>query len=291
MNSTTHTVNLNRQLLTTLYFTLLACLFIFGVTTHVLAETAPNSIQLQYLKDSSDSEDIFFDTTLALTDKTSLLLSAGNTKANGANPIDLDYRDIGLTHQFSDNFDMLFKYETISQGNEIEADTIKATLTWSTDLWSFGLTPEYRELSLLNTLSGRQVSLSSNGIGVSVYYYGIKNWEYGVSLSSYDYSANTRILSLPIVIRLISSNAFTVASGLLDYSATTSASYFFQKSDLGATYTRNKSAIDGKFSNTFSLRWNLYHFKPFTLGLEAGTVSSSNNVGSSYSGLTLGYRW
>ena len=291
MNFTMPGTGVTHQLIKQSGIFLLTCLFLFSLPANALAETAASSFQVQYLQDSSDSEDIFIDINLGLTDKTTLLLSAGNTRATGTNSIDLDYRDIGLSHQLNKNFDVLLKYETISQGSEIETDTIKTTFTWSTDKWSFGLTPEYRDLKLLNTLTGRQVSLTSNGLGASVYYYGIKNWEYGVSFSSYDYSANTRILSLPVVIRLISSNALTVTSGLLDNATSVNATYFFSKSDLGAGYTRSKSAIDGQYSDVISLKWTLHNFEPFNIGLEVGSVDSSNNVGSTYSGLTLGYNW
>ena len=264
---------------------------VFFIATSNTALAANSSVQIQYLQDSNNYEDTFLDLNLAISDSTSLLLSAGNTSSSGTNPVDLDYRSLGLSHQFNKNLDVQFKFDTVSQGNEIKTDTWKTTVTWSTDNWSFGITPEFRDLTLLNTVTSRKVSLDSTGIGASVYYYGIKNWEYGVSFSAYDYSVNTRALSLPFVIRLISSNALTVTSGLLDNSTSASATYFFDKSDLGATYIRNKSAIDGTYSDIFSVKWVLYNFKPFTIGLEAGNVSSPNNVGSSYSGLTLGYRW
>ena len=257
------------------------------------AANGSGAVQVQYLQDSSDSEDIFVDLATALSKNASLFAGMGNTRAPASDDLDLDYWNIGFGYRFSPSFDIELEVGNFGQGREINTDSIDAQLRWSSANWSFSLKPQFDQIELLvsfNNIS-RIRSIDSTGLGISISYYGMENWEYSLSYDTYDYSTDPRVLSLPIVVARVSSKALTVTSGLKDNIMAADITYLFPKSDVTIAYARSTSAIDQSTSNITSIATSFYHFLPYRFGLEAGSVGSDIDTASYYAGITAGYTW
>lgn len=264
-----------------------------SLTLTTLPVHSKGDIQVQYLQDSSDSKDIFLDMAADLSKKTTLLAGVGNTTSpTSAADLDLNYWNIGLAYRYSPAFE--FKLETghVGQGDDINIDNIDAQLRWSSDNWSFSLKPQFDRIKLLFTFNNnsRIRNLDSTGVGVTLSYYGMQNWEYNLSYDSYHYSTDPRILSTRIA-ALLSSKAIAVSSGLKDHVISADISYLFAKTDLNLSYARSQSAIDQTTSDIASISTTFYQFLPYQLGFEAGAVSSDVDTASYYAGFTAGYRW
>jgi hypothetical protein len=258
------------------------------------AASGSGAVQIQYLQDSSDSKDIFLDLTTDLSKNTSLFAGVGNTRspANAAD-LDLDYWNIGLDYRFSKAFDIELEVGNFGQGKDINIDSIDAQLRWSSDNWSFSLKPQFDQIELLVTFNNisKIRSIDSTGLGISISYYGMKNWEYSLSYDTYDYSTDPRVLSVPLVIARLSSKALTVTSGLKDNIIAADITYLFAQTDVTIGYARSTSAIDQTTSNIASVATNFYHFLPYKVGFEAGAVGSDIDTASYYAGILAGYTW
>lgn len=253
---------------------------------------AGGTLQLQYLQDSSNTSDVFMDITTDVSKNASLLAGIGNTQSDiNAGNLDLDYWNIGLGYRFSNAFDMEFETGSYGQGREINIDTIDLTLTLSSGDWSFSLKPQFDRVEVLVTNTNRVRDFDSEGLGLSISYYGIRQWELMLSYDRYQYSINPRSLALPFIVTRLSSKALLVTSGLKDNIIATDITYLLDYTDIGIHYSRSKSAIDQSTSDLVSLNLNFYHFSPYKLGLEFGAAGSDIDSANHYAGLTLGYLW
>jgi hypothetical protein len=250
------------------------------------------SIQIQYLQDSSDTEDIFIDLDTDMSKKFSLFAGTGKTRSPASSTdIDLDYWNIGLGYKVNKAFDIEFEAGNFGQGRDINVDTIDVQLRWSSDDWAFSLKPQYDEIGVLITTNNRIRTFDSTGIGVALDYYGMQNWQYSLAYDTYDYSINPRLLSIPFFVAQISSKALLVTSGLRDEVFAADITYLFPESDLTFTYARSTSAIDQTSSDIYSLAFDFYRYLPYKFGIEIGSVGSDIDTADYYGGFTLGYAW
>ncbi len=271
---------------------ILYSLTLLGMSLVTLNANASGSLQIQYLQDSSNTEDIFIDLNTELSKKVSLFASAGITRSPvDAADLDLDYQSLGLELQISKRFDVEFEIGQYGQGRDINAETFATQLRWATDDWSFSFKPQYNEFEVLLTTLNRTRKFDSTGIGLTLGYYGIENWEYTLSYDTYDYSFDLRILPLIARIRDISAKALTVAYGLKDHVVSADITYLASQTDITLSYARSQSAIDHTSSNITSLAFDFYHYQPYKLGIELGAVGSDIDTASYYGGMTAGYSW
>lgn len=250
-------------------------------------------IQLQYLQDSSDSKNVFLDLANDISKNANLNLGVGNTTSPvSAADLDLNYWNIGMAYQFSPVFSLRLDAGHVGQGSEINIDNIDAQLKWSSEHWSFSLNPQFDRIKSLLTFrnNNRILRIDSTGVGITLAYYGIENWEYSLSYDRYHYSNDPRLFSSRIA-TLLSSKAIAVSSGLKDHIISADITYLFTKTDLSFAYSRSQSAIDQTTSDIGSLSAVFYHWLPFQYSIEAGAVGSDIDTASYYAGFTAGYRW
>jgi len=258
-----------------------------------------NSLSLQTVFDSGDSRNTFIDLSLSLNKQTQLFLGTGNTtsdesSAGATDDIDLEYWNLGISHKFNNTFTMSINGNTTGQGREINTRDIETKMTWATDNWMLSLQPQFRKIELLvnpPSLPSRIIDINSTGIGASVGYLGNKNWEFFFRYDTYDYDRNLQSQIVNFIINRLSSNAFTVASSLIDSSIKLDITRLYDKSDITVSIGKSKSALDNSLLDIASINFNFYHFDPVTLGLEIGGADSEINDSSHYMGLTLSYHW
>ncbi len=267
-------------------------LLTLGILIATPSARSSGSVQVQYLQDSSDTEDIFIDINTDLSEKATLFTGVGKTRSPAsAADLDLDYWNFGFGLQLGKAFDIELEIGNFGQDRDINTDTIDVRLRWSLDDWAFSIKPQYDEIDVLLTGLNRIREFDSTGIGVTLAYYGIKNWEYSLSYDTYDYSLDLR--RLPVIARIvdISAKALTIASGLKDNVASADITYLAANTDITLAYARSKSAIDQTSSNVVSLAFDFYHFMPYRLGLEMGSVGSDIDTANHYAGISAGYSW
>lgn len=258
------------------------------------AAYSSGNIQVQYLQDSSDSENIFLDIASDISKNTSLFGGVGNTRSPAsAADLNLDYWNIGFGYRFTKYFDIELESAHFGQGNDINTDSVNAMLRWSSEEWSLSLRPQYDKIELLISFNNnsRIRNIDSTGLGVSATYYGMPNWEYSLSYDAYRYSDDPRILGTALAVALISSKAIAVTSGLKDHIISADATYLLPQTDISIGYATSQSAIDQSTSNIISISTAFYQFLPFKFGIEAGAVSSDIDTASYYAGFTVGYLW
>ena len=284
-----------RQIRISILYIFTAFLFVISAQTHA----ATGSLSLQTVYDSGDSRDIFIDLSVALNNKTSFFLGSGNTKADessfgAADDLDLDYWNIGISHKFTNTFTMALNVNTSGQDRDINTRDIDTKMTWSGKNWTFSLQPQFRKLELLFIpflAPSRIIDINSSGVGTSLGYLGMENWEFFISFDKYKYDRDVRTLNIPFIINRISSKALTIASSVKDSSVRIDATRLYAESDITASYGQSKSAVDNSSLNVASLNMNFYQFYPVTVGIEVGSVDSKIDDASYYAGLTLAYSW
>jgi hypothetical protein len=283
------------------YYNVYLCLFrrlltIALLTTGTVLVTTnaycSGSVQVQYLQDSSDTEDIFLDLYTDLTKKLSMSAGTGKTQSPASSTdLDLDYWNLGLGYKLTKAFDIELEVGNFGQGRDINVDTIDVQLRWSSDDWSFSLTPQYDEIDVLITTNNRIRTFDSTGIGVALDYYGMENWEYSVSYDTYDYSINPRVLAIPGIIASISGKALIVTSGLRDNVFAADITYLLPRTDVTFSYARSTSAIDQTSSDIYALAFDFYQYLPYKFGVEMGSVGSDIDTADYFGGITVGYTW
>ncbi len=282
-----------------LYVHLLLRLFIAGAIvfsgSRILADDGAThgSMEIQYSQDSSETRDKFIYLDAGITSKTSLRVNAGNSSSPAiAGGIDLDYWGIGVAHRWNNIFDSGLVFSSYGQGKQIKIDSIEARLQWSSSNWAFSIKPQLKQIELFITGPNRTVKANGTGAGLTLAYYGIKNWEYSLSYTAYHYTRDlSRLATLPRLIAKLSAKALTGASALRDSSASVDITCQFPLTDIYLSYGQSKSAIDKTTSSITSTGITLYQLDPFKIGFEAGSVSSVVDTASYYGGFTLGYLW
>jgi len=288
----------NRQLRLVLAVIMTVALAItsLNATAENFAEHGYASLQTFY--DSGSTRDVLLDLSVSAGNKTRLTATIGNTNGDESavgvgDELDLDYWDIGIGHEFTDEFTFKISGGSSGQDQDINIKSVNINMNWTGQNWLFSLRPQFRELELLFfTMSGpRIIDINSKGIGTSIGYLGIDRWEIIFSYDSYDYDRNTRLLNIPFIVNRFSSKALTAASGIKDHGYDLSVTRLFSESDITVSFGQNKSAIDGTTSDAVSLNMNFYQFDPVTIGIEAGGIDSQIDDASYYAGLTFGYFW
>lgn len=295
---------MSHQNKTSCFFSSLRTPVIFIFTACALsistASTAASGIlSLQTSFDSGDTTSNFIDLSVAVSKKTNLFLGTGNTSSSESSPgandaLDLDYRNIGISHRFTDTFTLGLNGSTTEQGRDISSRIIDLSMTWSGDQWSFLLRPEFRKLELLFTPNfgpQRIIDINSTGIGTSLGYLGKENWEFFVTYNKYKYDRNVRRLNIPFVINRISASALTIASSVKDYGVKIDVTRLYAESDITASYGQSKSAVDGSLLNVSNLSANFYQFDPVAIGVAIGIIDSGLDDASYYASLNLSYAW
>ena len=251
-----------------------------------------NRISVEYVQDSNDTENVFVDLSVGVSDDTSVNLAWGNTQSDvSANDLDLDYFSVGVTHKYSKDFSLGLDYYSYAEDGEIEIDSVSASFSWNVNDWSLSLRPQFKSYKIYAEEISRARDIDSRGLGAGMVYYGIKNWELGLSHNSYQFSSDPRRLSSRIALEILSSKALTVASGLKDYSNNIDVTYLMKNTDIMLGYSQSKSAIDGTMSDVATIGVNFYHFYPMQIGIEAGSVDATSDDAGSFVGVKLGYLW
>lgn len=271
----------------------------YTVTVSTASTAASGSLSFQTSFDSGDSTSNFIDLSVSVNKKTRLFLGTGNTSSNESSPgandaLDLDYNNIGISHQFTDTFKSGLNGSTIEQGQDISSRTLDLSMTWTGEQWSFLLRPQFRKLELLFTPTRgpqRIIDINSTGIGTSLGYLGKKNWEFFVTYNKYKYDRNVRRLNIPFVINRISASALTIASSVKDYGMRIDVTRLYAESDITASYGQSKSAVDGSLLNISNLSANFYQFDPVAIGVTIGIIDSGLDDASYYGSLNLSYAW
>jgi len=259
---------------------------------HAQQDKKSNLISLEYLQDSSDTANVFVDLSVAITDDTGVNAGWGNTRSDSNNDdLNLGYFSVGVTHKFTEGFSTGIDYYQYGEDNEIEIDSLAATLRWNIQDWSLSLKPQYKKYRIYAEEFARYREINSRGLGLGLVYFGFENWEFGLSHDSYKYSLNPRLLSSRIALEILSSKALTISSGLKDYSNNIDVTYLLANTDITVSYGQSKSAIDGTMSDVASIGINFYQLYPVQIGVEIGSVDASSDDASSYAGFNLGYLW
>lgn len=187
-------------------------------------------------------------------------------------------------------------YETKERNDEIRSGAAQANLRWQLNSWRVTVYPEYRWLTLKESVVTRnnkvlsaEAAVRSPGVGAAVAYTGFSEWSFAVRHFVYRYDVDTQILRL--------NRAFTrrVASRVdqsFDASRSgASADYLPAWGSVGVDLTHNESAIDNGFAQSAAVNLSWDVSRAWTVFASAGHSRGKDLAAINFGSAGAAWMW
>lgn len=287
--------SLAQQWLSTL-LTFLLCPVVFaqeGFLDYVaeMDDSPRSSLWMEYQSYEDDSTDFYMDLGLYLNPSNKLKVGIGESQLHDAGQsIDTDNYDIQLVHHTSHNMDIGIGYSYWGNNDELWTETLDLMFVVHGDDFSFRLQPRFTTLNIytLPIMGQRRLGeTDSEGWGISLSYYGTKNWTFNLSATEYDYDADLTKLNTLLAQFVFSNATLLLSDNFLEKSTSLEIIRQFGKIDLGVVIGQSVSAIDHSDIDNYAINLEWFLDPGYSLFMEAGkTVPESGDPGTS---ITAGF--
>ncbi|MEJ2143279.1 MAG: hypothetical protein P8Y24_13170 [Gammaproteobacteria bacterium] len=248
-------------------------------------DTPPSSLWMEYQSNEDDSTDFYMDLGLYLNPSNTLKIGVGESQLHDAGQsIDTDNYDIQLVHHISRNIDIGIGYSYWGNKDELWTETLDLLFVVHGDDISIRLQPRFSTLNIYTvpiTGQRRLVESNSDGWGVSLSYYAIKNWTFNLAATDYNYEVDLTKLNT-LLARIIFSNATLLLSdNFLEKSTSFEIIRQFKNFDLGLVIGQSVSAIDHSDIDNYAINLEWYIHPDYSLFMETGeTIPESGDPGT-----------
>ncbi|MDH5570566.1 MAG: hypothetical protein OEY89_02300 [Gammaproteobacteria bacterium] len=264
------------------------------LTLPVASAATDSSFSIELGSDNNDGDERYLDLSLGLGDGRQLFISQGeSTTTDSTGELKTNAWSIGMSTDPAADFGLAVYYSYWGDKDALEIDTLALDLNINTDNWAFVITPQTRDIVLVST-TRRNTTFSSQGLGLSVDYYGIRDFYFSVASLLNSYPSNLSLLAdNPLFSgRNFSSTTLDNALGLEDNRTTLGMGYSFGSATAGIQHTDSVSAVDDSNSttDTIYLSWNMN--QQWRLKLSTGTASTEGNPDDTrFTNMAVTYRW
>jgi hypothetical protein len=274
-------------------------IFIFLLGLNLLTATiaraeTDSSFSIELGSDNNDGDERYLDLALGLSGGRQLLISQGqSTTTDSTGELTNDSWSIGMSTDPAADFGLAVYYSYWGDKDAMEIDTLSLDLSINSNDWGFIISPQTRDIRL-DGGTQRDATFSSQGIGLAVDYYGVKNFYFSAAYLVNTYPSNLSALASSSMFsrRNFSSTTLDRATGLEDNRTTLGMGYSFASATVGIQRSDSVSAVDDSTAttDTIYLSWNLD--KQWRLKLSTGTSSTEGNPDDTrFTNMAVTYRW
>lgn len=233
-------------------------------------EQAPATLTLGLGADSEQGRDSYLDVYFPITAKLQLDATIAQSKTLSSDFLvpntETNTYAGGILYHREDDLILGIDVGHWGQTDALTIDTLQATIGIERPTMSILFTPQKRELTLHTPITRLQkIDFTSNGLGVSISYFGFSDMTISVSHVSYSYSVNVKKVQILLdLVSLvggrsvswmspsISAAGLNLAGGLEDHRSTFGFTYQFDDVEVGFDVILSESAIDASDMEMFT---------------------------------------
>ena len=249
-----------------------------------------SSLWMEYQTSDDDSTDFYLDIGLYLNQSDKLKIGIGESQIHDLNQsIDTTNYNIHFIHQSEKNIDIGIGYSYWGNKDELWTETVELLLAFHNDNFSLRLQPRFTTLNAFTApLAGRRRHGDSDGegLGVSISYYGIKDWIFNFSTTEYDYDADLTKFDTLLAQLIFSNTTLLLSDNFLEKSNTFEIKKQFNHFDLGLLVGESTSAIDHSKVDSTAVNLESFINPNYSLFIETGKAEPESGDPSNY--LTVG---
>ena len=190
--------------------------------------------------------------------------------------------NVGVDFSFSEQVDSV---DTRSTRLSIEANTFD---------WFVAVSPEFRDITI-QTAFNRTIDINSEGVAISLGYYGWDPFYVSVNKQSYSYSRDLSALNNQnsLITRILGSATTDQIFALEDDRTSLELGYYFRDSSIAFSNSQGSSVVDGSISTNNRLSLNTRLNEHWGLALIAGrsSLNISGSTATAFASVGLRYRW
>lgn len=253
-------------------------------------DTPRSSLWMEYQTSDDDSTDFYLDMGLYLNSSGKLIIGIGESQIHDFNQsIDTTNYNLHFIHQSENNVDIGIGYSYWGNDDDLWTETVELLLAFHSENFSLRLQPRFTTLNAFTApLAGRRRHGDSDGegLGVSISYYGIKDWIFTFSTTEYDYDADLTKFDTLLAQLIFSNTTLLLSDSFLEKSRSFEIKKQFNNFDLGLLIGESTSAIDRSKVDTAAVNLESFINRNYSLFIETGKAEPESDDPSNY--ITVG---
>jgi len=230
----------------------------------------------------------------SVAERTSILLATGRSRSpSDRADVSTQTTSVGLDHSVG-LIGLTFEAEQWGDSGVVESSDFASSLYVSRDRFRVALELtrrdidiDFQTLGLFDRPVTRTVSLTGDGVGLSLRAQLAERWQLYLARTEYDYSRNLALLPRAQELNLLTTSALTMANSFMDYVALLGIEWQAGNRLINLNFTRDRSAVDGTELETVNLAFLFPVSLRMDLEFNIGTGNSDLLETGLYGGILL----